>query len=362
MSGPPALLVADVRVSFGSVLVLDDVSLTVPEESFTAVLGTSGSGKTTLLRTVAGFERPASGTVELAGRGVVAPGRHVPPERRHLGYVAQEGALFPHLTVAANVGFGLRRRQRSAARIGELLDLVGLAGLQRRYPHELSGGQQQRAALARALALRPALVLLDEPFASLDAALRATVRTDIARMLREAGTAVVLVTHDQQEALSLADQVAVLRRGRIAQIGPPRDLYARPADPELARFLGEANLVPAEICPGTAVTPLGSLPTDTRSTEPGGPPHGVALIRPEQITISPDDGAGPGLAAVVTGQTYHGHDSMVTLRPVAGCGIDEIRAREPGHRVFAPGETVRLSAAGHAPTWPEPGGAPDDAL
>ncbi len=349
MTGPDALRVENVRVSFGSVLVLDDVSLSVPQDSFTAVLGASGSGKTTLLRTVAGFERPASGTLELAGRAVAAPGRHVPPERRHLGYVAQEGALFPHLTVAANVGFGLRRRQRTAARIDDLVDLVGLAGLQRRYPHELSGGQQQRAALARALARRPTLVLLDEPFASLDAALRTTIAADVARLLRAAGTAVVLVTHDQQEALALADQVAVLRHGRIAQLGPPRELYERPADPELARFLGDANLVPAEIRGDLAVTPLGPLPTG-----PLGAASGIALIRPEQVTIGAGHDGTDGLAAVVTEQSFHGHDSMVTLRPVAACGIDEIRARVPGGRVFSPGEKVLLSATGHAPSWPAP--------
>ena len=347
MSGTTALRVEGLRVAFGPVQVLTDVNLTVPERSFTAVLGASGSGKTTLLRTIAGFERPGSGSVELAGRAVNAPGRHVPPERRHIGYVAQEGALFPHLTVAGNVGFGMPRGKRSAPRIDELLDLVGLAGLQRRYPHELSGGQQQRVALARALALSPSLVLLDEPFASLDAALRASMRADIARVLRAADTSVVLVTHDQQEALSLADQVVVLRQGRVAQVGEPRQLYARPGDPDLARFLGEANLVPAEIRGAEAVTALGALPT-----EPSQWASGIALVRPEQITVGDTGDPGEGMAAVVAEQTYHGHDSMVILRPVTDCGIDEVRARVPGDRVFSPGEKVLLRAAGQVPTWP----------
>jgi iron(III) transport system ATP-binding protein len=350
MSGPPALRVQGLQVAFGSVPVLSDVSLTVPEGSFTAVLGASGSGKTTLLRTVAGFTRPSAGQVELAGQPVDVPGRHAPPERRHLGYVAQEGALFPHLTVAANVGFGLRRGRGSAARVDELLTLVGLAGLQRRHPHELSGGQQQRVALARALAVSPSLVLLDEPFASLDAALRTSVRADIARVLRAAGTAVVLVTHDQQEALSLADQVAVLRAGRVAQAGPPHEVYARPADPDLARFLGEANLVPADLRGSEAVTALGALPTAVAAWT-----SGTALIRPEQIMVSDASGAGEGVAAVVAGQTYHGHDSMVTLRPPAGCGADEIRARVPGTKVFSPGDTVMLRAVGPVHTWPASG-------
>jgi iron(III) transport system ATP-binding protein len=348
VSAAAALRVDGLHVAYGPVRVLTDVELNVPEKSFTAVLGPSGSGKTTLLRTVAGFERAASGTVELGGQVVDQAGRHVPPERRGIGYVAQEGALFPHLTVAANVGFGLRRRARSSGRIGELLDLVGLAGLQRRFPHELSGGQQQRVALARALALSPSLVLLDEPFASLDAALRASIRADIAQVLRAAGTAVVLVTHDQQEALSLADQVAVLRQGRIAQVGAPRQLYGQPADPDLARFLGEANLVSAEIHGTQAVTALGTLPTESA---PAG--RGLALIRPEQITVS-EDGA-EGLAAVVIEQTYHGHDSVVTLRPSSGTGLEDVRARVPGDRAFSSGATVRLSATGLVHTWPAPG-------
>jgi iron(III) transport system ATP-binding protein len=349
VSATAALRVEGLRVAFGPVQVLSDVTLTVPERSFTAVLGASGSGKTTLLRTVAGFQRPAQGSVELAGQIVDAAGRHVAPERRRVGYVAQEGALFPHLTVAANVGFGLRRGGRSAARIGELLELVGLAGLQRRYPHELSGGQQQRVALARALAIGPSLVLLDEPFASLDAALRTTMRADVARVLRAAGTSVVLVTHDQQEALSLADQVVVLRQGRVAQVGEPRALYARPTDPELARFLGEANLVPAEIRGTEAITALGTL-----RTEPSQWTAGIALIRPEQITVRDTSDGGQGMPAVVAGQTYHGHDSMVSLRPADDCGIDEIRVRVPGGTVFPPGSTVQLHAAGSAPTWPAP--------
>jgi iron(III) transport system ATP-binding protein len=363
MSGTPALRVESLRVSYGTAPVLNDVTLTVPEHSFTAVLGPSGSGKTTLLRAVAGFERPSSGTVTLAGRPVDGPGRHVPAERRRIGYVAQEGALFPHLTVAANVGFALRGGRRAAPRVGELLDLVGLAGLQRRYPHQLSGGQQQRVALARALALSPSLVLMDEPFASLDAALRVSMRADIARVLRTAGTAVVLVTHDQQEALSLADQVAVLRQGQIAQIGDPRELYAQPADPELAKFLGEANLVPAEIHGTEAVTVLGRLPTGAGAGE-SPPGSGIALIRPEQITIhdqGPDGDTAEGLAAVVTEQAFHGHDSVVTLRPLgdgAGdAGLGDLRVRVPGSRAFTPGAMVRLSASGPVRTWPaRPGG------
>jgi iron(III) transport system ATP-binding protein len=204
---------------------------------------------------------------------------------------------------------------------------------------------------ARALAPGPSLVLLDEPFASLDAALRASMRADVARVLREARASVVLVTHDQQEALSLADQVAVLRLGRLAQVGEPRQLYARPQDPDLARFLGEANLVPAEIRGTEAVTALGVLRTD-----PSTAASGTALVRPEQITVGDAAGAGQGMLAVVAWQTYHGHDSMVVLRPASECGIGEIRVRVPGDRVFSPGDTVRLRATGPVPAWPAPPG------
>jgi iron(III) transport system ATP-binding protein len=332
MSASPELLVDALRVSFGPVRVLIDVAFEVAERSFTAVLGSSGSGKTTLLRTIAGFERPQSGTVELAGRTVDGPGRHLAPERRGLGYVPQEGALFPHLTVAGNVGFGLRRRARTAARINDLLDLVGLGGLGRRYPHELSGGQQQRVALARALALEPRLVLLDEPFASLDAALRMSVRADISRALREAGTTVVLVTHDQQEAMSLADQVAILRHGRIAQIGSPRDIYAHPVDPDMAGFLGDANLVHADVRGSEAITALGTLRTHPFGQGKG---KGIVLIRPEQIAIRTDNG-GDGMQAKIIEQTYHGHDSTLTLCPLRECGVDVLRVRVSGTARFPP--------------------------
>jgi iron(III) transport system ATP-binding protein len=222
--------------AFGAQPVLAGLDLEVPAGSLTAILGPSGSGKTTLLRLLAGFERADAGTIGIGGVLVDGPGVHLPPERRRIGYVPQEGSLFPHLTVAGNVGFGLPARQHGArqrrgGKVEALLETVGLAGFGRRYPHQLSGGQQQRVALARALAIEPAVVLLDEPFASLDAHLRASVRADVQEIFRRAGTTAVLVTHDQDEALSVADRVAALRDGRIAQCAPPEDLYRRPADP-----------------------------------------------------------------------------------------------------------------------------------
>jgi iron(III) transport system ATP-binding protein len=344
----PVLRVSGLAVSFGPVQVLTDVALEVPEGSFTSVLGSSGSGKTTLLRCIAGFERPGAGTIEIAGRPVDGPGLHVVPERRRLGYVPQEGALFPHLNVAANVGFGLRSRSGRRSRVPDLLELVGLAGYDRRFPHELSGGQQQRVALARALALEPALVLLDEPFSSLDAALRLSVRSDIAGVLRESGSTVVLVTHDQQEAMSLADHVAVLRGGHIAQVGTPRDLYLRPVDPEMAAFVGEANLVRATVRGSEAITPLGTLTAAPGQQE--GP--AVVLIRPEQISVVANTEA--GMPAEVLEQSYLGHDSMLTVRPMADCGPERIRVRITGSADFPIGTRVGLAASGSAPTWAPP--------
>ncbi len=228
--------------AFGAQPVLAGLDLEVPAGSLTAILGPSGSGKTTLLRLLAGFERADAGTIGIGGVLVDGPGVHLPPERRRIGYVPQEGSLFPHLTVAGNVGFGLPARQHGArqrrgGKVEALLETVGLAGFGLRYPHQLSGGQQQRVALARALAIEPAVVLLDEPFASLDAHLRASVRADVQEIFRRAGTTAVLVTHDQDEALSVADRVAALRDGRIAQCAPPEDLYClrRPPAGELHR-------------------------------------------------------------------------------------------------------------------------------
>ena len=219
LSASASVSVSGIRKSFGTATVLDGVSLDVEAGSLTAILGASGSGKTTLLRLLAGFERGDGGTIELGGRIVDGPKAFVPPERRRIGYVPQEGALFPHLNVAGNVGFGLRAGKvgrggaPTDARVSELLELVGLAGFEKRLPHHLSGGERQRVALARALAAHPALVLLDEPFSSLDVELRTSMRREVVEVLRTSGATVILVTHDQDEALSIADRVAVLQRG-----------------------------------------------------------------------------------------------------------------------------------------------------
>jgi len=344
------LTVTGVTKSFGAQEVLRGVDLVVPRGSFTAILGASGSGKTTLLRIVAGFERPDAGEVVL-GTDVAddAGACFVPSERRRIGYVPQEGALFPHLTVGRNVGFGLRRGPGRAARIDELLEMVGLAGMRRRYPHQLSGGQQQRVALARALAIEPEIVLLDEPFSSLDAALRTTVRAEVLGVLRGAGTTSVLVTHDQEEALSMADQVAVLRQGAVAQLDAPARLYGHPEDAELATFLGESNLLEGEVRDAVALTGLGRLAVDTWDGPAGGGPARV-LVRPEQIILC--ETAEADVHGVVTGSEYYGHDAVIHVRPQPE-GLPELVVRVTGGEPMRPGSPVGLRVRGAVVAWPQ---------
>jgi iron(III) transport system ATP-binding protein len=344
------LAISGLTKSFAGRPILNDVNLDVPENSLTAILGPSGSGKTTLLRVIVGFEHADGGTVRLGGTIVDGPGAHVPSERRRIGYVAQEGSLFPHLTVAANVGFGLPWRGRRGAAVSELLDAVGMAGLGHRYPHQLSGGQQQRVALARALAIKPSLVLLDEPFGSLDAGLRATVRADVRRLLREAGATAVLVTHDQDEALSIADRVAVLREGSIAQCAAPEDLYSCPADPELARFIGEANLVEGLLANDSVDTVLGSLPVQGGRAGKLSPGPVTVLIRPEQIEIGERNGS-HGLAGRIVALGYHGHDAVVHVEPEEP-GAAAIVVRTLGGCKLPAGSAVTLRACGPVPAWP----------
>ena len=243
---------------------LRDVDLVVPEGTLTAILGASGSGKTTLLRLIIGFIAPDRGTIAVDGSVVAAAGGlHVAPDKRAIGYVAQEGALFPHLTVAENVAFGLPRgERRNGARTSEALELVGLgSGYAARRPHELSGGEQRRVGLARALAPKPRLVLLDEPFSGLDAHLRAETREAVTRALAAEGTTAVLVTHDQAEALSMGREVAVLRSGRLVQTATPTVLYRAPVDLDVARFVGEAVVVPGTARSGVVECALGRLST-----------------------------------------------------------------------------------------------------
>jgi iron(III) transport system ATP-binding protein len=341
-----ALRVAGLTKSFGDTLVLDGLDLDVPD-GITAVLGPSGCGKTTLLRLVAGFLDPDAGTITIGDQLVAGRGRPVPARARRVGYVPQEGALFPHLDVSANIAFGLPRRGRTGDRVAEMLDLVELpATVARRFPHELSGGQQQRVALARALAPRPALVLLDEPFSSLDAGLREDTGRAVARALRTSGAAALLVTHDQGEALSLADQVAVMVRGRFLQVSPPAEVYLRPASPTVAGFVGHATLLPGEAAGGCASSVLGTLPIL------GGHEGPVLLVvRPEQVSIT--TGAG-GVPAQVIDVSFFGHDATVRARVQDADTVVVARVLAGG--VPEPGAAVRLGVAGQVLAFPRTGG------
>ena len=340
--------VTGVQKAFGSHRVLAGVDLEVSTGSLTAILGPSGSGKTTLLRLLAGFERADAGTIRIGDRLVDGPEAYVAPERRRIGYVPQEGSLFPHLTVEANVGFGLPARKRRGGKVAGMLEAVGLGGLGPRYPHQLSGGQQQRVALARALAIEPTVVLLDEPFASLDAHLRASVRADVQEIFRRAGTTAVLVTHDQDEALSVADQVAALRDGRIAQCAAPEDLYSRPVDAELASFIGEANLLDGVLAGGVVETLLGCLRVDPAAAAAEG--KVTVLIRPEQIGLGPDEG---GVTARVVSSDYHGHDVVMYLRPERDADGTAVIARMAGGNPLPVGSRVTLRTRGPVFAWPK---------
>ncbi|WP_194813716.1 ABC transporter ATP-binding protein [Nocardia sp. XZ_19_385] len=343
------LQIRGVDAGYGGDRVLSGVDLCVPAGSLTAVLGPSGCGKTTLLRTVAGFLRPTSGEISVGGRVVATATSALPPERRKVTIVPQEAALFPHLSVAANIGYGLRgwgaaARRGRRRRVAELLEVVGLAGYADRRPNQLSGGQQQRVALARALAPGPEAVLLDEPFSALDAGLRGQVRDQVREILTELGATAVLVTHDQDEALSLADQVAVLREGRVAQVGPPEEIYRKPVDIALARFLGEAVLLPATAVGTEADTPLGRLPLTGKASGAGS-----LLLRPEQLRLVP--AAASPSAATVQRISFHGHDAVVLLRSRTGA---DLLARVPAPLLVRPGDEVGLEVTGRAVFYPEP--------
>ncbi|HYI67907.1 MAG TPA: ABC transporter ATP-binding protein [Candidatus Limnocylindrales bacterium] len=335
-----ALRTLAVTKRFGEVMAVEAVDLDVRHGEFLAVLGPSGCGKTTLLRLVAGFELPDAGGIEIDGRAVAGPRRNVAPERRRIGMVFQESALFPHLDVAGNIGFGLARANRGA-RVAELVGLVGLAGLQRRMPHELSGGQQQRVALARALAPDPALILLDEPFSSLDATLRAQLRVEVRDILRRAGATALFVTHDQSEALEISDRVAVMRNGRIEQLSTPDELYLRPVNRFVAGFVGEANLLPGEVRHGEVQTLVGRFRAGNGALVDG--THAEVLLRPEQLHMLPVERLAsaprPETVLTVVRRIFHGSEVHHVLRSDAGLELEAATASsatvEIGTRVIA---------------------------
>jgi iron(III) transport system ATP-binding protein len=340
-----AVTVRKLTKAFGSSAVLRGIDLAVPEESVTAILGPSGCGKTTLLRLVAGFDGPDSGEILLGERLVSGDARFVAPQHRGVGYVPQEGALFPHLDVADNITFGLRARERrSGHRVEELLALVGLEpSVRQRFPHQLSGGQQQRVALARALAPRPSLILLDEPFSSLDAGLREGTGRAVIEALKATKTTAVLVTHDQSEALSLADQVAVMRDGTLAQVGTPHEVYRAPADLGVAEFVGVAVVVDADVVDGSASSDLGPL-----FVMPGfDAGRARLLVRPEQIELVGSSRV--GAEARVVDVSYFGHDAAVRLQVLASGRL--VTARVSGTSVPMPHTVVQVCVTGRVAAY-----------
>ena len=347
-----SIQVESVTAGYGGDPVLVDLSLAVNSGEFVAVLGSSGSGKTTLLRVLAGFLRPSAGSVDFGTRTVCGPHAWVAPEDRHLGIVPQEGALFPHLDVRRNVGFGLDRSSESSRRVDEVLEMVGMKDFASARPQELSGGQQQRVALARALAPRPDVLLLDEPFSALDASMRASLRAEVRELLKSLGTTSVMVTHDQEEALSIADRVAVMREGRLVQMATPAELYQHPADLAVARFVGDAVELPAQWSGSDSVdTSLGLVTVRGTPNYPTG--EIVAVLRPEQLSVcdpsSIDNPLMGGALGTVSRVAYHGHDSLVHVRLVTG---QDITVRVAGKALDSPGERVRIVVNGPASIFP----------
>lgn len=336
----PALDVRHLSKRFGDRLVVNDVSLSVSPGHILALLGPSGCGKTTTLRLIAGFETPDGGRIDIAGRQVAGEGANVPPERRRTGMVFQDYALFPHLNVGQNVGFALGRGSAGSVRVAELLAFVGLPGYENKMPQQLSGGEQQRVSLARALSLDPAVLLLDEPFSNLDAALRTTVRAEVRAMLKAKAITAVFVTHDQEEALFLGDEVAVMMDGRLEQMGPPEDVFHRPKSRRVAEFIGQTTILPGEAEADGFMTPVGRL------ARPHGLVEGTAVevaVRPDDLALVPDpDGNGR-----VLDRQFLGIDYIYTVALADGRAL---ACRQP-HTVDLPaGQTVTVTLApGHEP-------------
>ena len=324
------------RFSLQDLPALDNLSLNAEPGEIIALLGPSGSGKTTALRLIAGFERPDSGVMRIGGNLMADPRTFVPPEERGVGMVFQEYALFPHLTVEANIAFGLRKLDAltRTQRVQGMLETVGLAPFAHRYPHELSGGQQQRVALARALAPRPAILLLDEPFSNLDADLMTQMHLEVYTILRELGTTAIFVTHDQQEAFMIADRVGILNQGRLEQIGRPEEIYHQPATRFVARFVGKADFLPGRVTEEGITTEIGNL-----SNIPGFP-HGAqvdVMIRPDHIELLPD----PAGNAMVLSRQFRGPDNFVVVQLPSGTTI---HSHQPSTLTLHPGDRAKVVA------------------
>lgn len=336
-----ALDCQDLTKRFSATPVVRGVNLSAQRGQIVTLLGPSGCGKTTTLRLIAGFEQPDAGTISINGRMVAGGGRTLPPEVRRVGMVFQEYALFPHLDVAGNITFGLRGAPAAKqGRMAEMLALVGLTGYEKRLPHELSGGQQQRVALARALAPQPEVLLLDEPFSNLDTALRTQVRAEVRSIIKAAGITSIFVTHDQAEALSLSDRIAVMLNGAIVQYGSPQAIYHTPATREAAAFIGESHFIEGSAHGDVVECVLGQLPLLR-------PAHGevMILIRPEMLHLSDDAPS----SALVLWSEFYGHDQRIGLRVGTGTILT---ARVDATLSLAVGQTMGVRVQQPVVTFP----------
>ena len=343
--------ITGLRVGYSETAVLDGVQLEIPRGSLIAVLGPSGCGKTTLLRAIAGLLPALDGTILVGERLLSSPEVQLAPEKRGIGWVPQDASLFPHLTVGENIGFGLPRSVSRSARIAELAALVGLGEFVDKAPSQLSGGQAQRVSLARALANRPDLVLLDEPFAALDPMLRVALRSEVAELLRDQQSTSLLVTHDQEEALSLADYVAIMRHGKILQWGTPAEVYEHPATLWVAGFVGDTTELDGRWVDGRVECALGLLEAETASG--AAPVDGATVrlvLRPEWLQLSFGDTVGTD--ATVIAIAYAGHDALVSLELASG---QVVRARIAAPDLPRRGDRVRVSVRQRALAYPRPG-------
>ncbi len=337
-----SLEIRDLGVKFESRQILSKLNLTIEAGAFAAILGPSGCGKTTLLRTIAGLITPAEGTIRFGKQLVSVSSLVLPPHKRNIGYVPQEGGLFPHLTVAENVGFALGKkisRDERQSIIESMLTLVGLSGFEKRLPQELSGGQQTRIALARALAMKPAMVLLDEPFAALDQALRAGISEEVVALLKSTNTTTVMVTHDREDALVSADVIALMRSGSVVQSGTPAEVYLKPISADVAESTGDVVTIPAvQSNEGRYFSVLhrsDGLPQDGSK--------GELLVRPEEIRVSAHSTAS-GVTATISRINYYGHDALLELEFAGMAKL--IRARVAGPMNFEVGQTVFVEHQG----------------
>lgn len=337
-----SLSISHLNVNLGEREIISDLSFDLRQGEIASLLGPSGCGKTTLLRAIAGLIPPTSGAIRFGTQLVGVSSVVLPPNKRGTGYVPQQGALFPHLNVGKNIAFGLDREIYSKAQIAEITDemlnLIGMRGFEKRLPSQLSGGQQTRVALARALAIKPKLVLLDEPFSALDAALREELRSEVVALLRKLGSTAILVTHDREEALVSSDRVILMRGGRVVQNGTPEEVYETPISPEIAASTGDVLILPAQKFEnGETRYPLSTLGGVVKGSDTG-----YVVIRPEEIQVSKSNNE--GIAGSLVNIDYYGHDAMLTV--AIADSVTAIKARVIGPAQFELGQTVYLKHVG----------------